>query len=183
MALDYQEADPILLGSGELYLGTVANPETATEDAIQAALVNVGAIESGAELVYKPTIKEIESGNRGIVARFITKEEVTFSVGIITWLVDNLAILAPATVTTDSTTGTKTVKIGGKGMLKTNYLRFIHTKDDGCTLTVNISKSQNTNGFKFSFDKEKALTSDCEFSALADNNGNLVEIVETFVQA
>lgn len=182
MALDYQEADPILLGSGELYLGTVANPETATEDAIQAALVNVGAIESGAELVYKPTIKEIESGNRDTVARIISKEEVTFSVGIITWNVDNLAIFSPASITTDATTGTKTVKIGNKGMLKTNYLRFIHTKDDGSTLTVNISKAQNTNGFKFGFNKDKALTNDCEFSALADNNGNLVEIIETFAE-
>jgi hypothetical protein len=48
--------------------------------------------------------------------RFVTKEEVTFDCGILTWKVDNLATLAPATVTTETGTGTKTVKIGGKGM-------------------------------------------------------------------
>ncbi|KUO66121.1 MAG: hypothetical protein APF84_12430 [Gracilibacter sp. BRH_c7a] len=181
MALDFQEADPIILGSGELYLGTVANPETATEIEIEAALKNIGAIESGATLTYKPSIQEVKSANRGTIMRFVSEEEVTFDCGILTWKVDNLALLAPATVATDGTTGTKTVKIGAKGMLPVNYLRFIHTKKDGSgTLTVNISKAQNTNGFKFSFDKENPLSVGYEFSALADTSGNLVDIIETF---
>ncbi|EHQ90168.1 hypothetical protein [Desulfosporosinus youngiae] len=183
MALDYQESDPIILGSGELYLGTVANPETALETAIEAALKNVGAIESGATLEYKNSIQEIQSANRGTVMRFITKEEVTFDCGVLTWLVDNLALLAPATVTTDGTSGTKTVRIGGKGLLPTNYLRFIHTKKDGSgTITVNIMKAQNTNGFKLTFDSEKPSSIGYQFSALATNDGTLVEIIETFTE-
>lgn len=182
MALNYQAADPIILGSGELYLGTVANPETATETEIEAALKNIGAIESGATLTYKPTIKEVKSGNRGTIIRFISDEEVKFDCGILTWKVDNLALLAPATVNTDAVTGTKTVKIGAKGGLPVNYLRFIHTKKDGSgTLTVNISKAQNTNGFKFSFNNDNPLSVGYEFEALSDANGNLVEIIETFV--
>lgn len=184
MTLHYQESDPIILGSGELYLGVVENPETALETAIEAALKNIGAIESGATLEYKPSIQEIESTNRGTLMRFVTKEEVTFDCGILTWKVDNLASLAPATVSTDTTTGTKTVKIGGKGMLPVNYLRFVHTKKDGSgTITVNILKAQNTNGFSFAFDKEKPLSIGYQFSALATTDGTLVEIIETFPEA
>ena len=181
MSLHYQEADPIILGSGELYLGTVENPETADEATIEAALKNVGAIESGATLNYKPTIKKIKSANRGTLMSFITDDEVTFDCGIITWVIDNISRLAPATVTTDAETGTKTMKIKSMGSLPVNYLRFIHQKkSEPGTITVNFLKAQNTNGFKFTFDNENPLSVAYEFTALADNNGNLVEIIETF---
>jgi hypothetical protein len=181
MTLHRQEAEPIILGSGELYLGKVDNVESATEEAIIAALKNVGAIESGATLTYIPTIKDIKSGNRGTIARFVSEEEVKFGCGVMTWIVDSLANLAPAIVTTDETTGKKTIKIGGKGMLPINYLRFVHTKKDGNgELIVNIYKAQATNGFQFTFDNENPLVLNYEFSALSDNQGNLVEIIETF---
>ena len=181
MTLHYQESDPIVLGSGELYLGKVDKVETATEEEIIAALKNVGAIESGATLAYAPTIQTIKSANRGTIASFISEEEVKFNCGIMTWLIDNLAVLAPATVTTDEITGTKTIKIGGKGAIPINYLRFVHKKKDGSgTLTVNIYKAQATNGFEFTFDNENPLVLNYEFTALSDNEGNLVEIIETF---
>lgn len=177
-----QESDPIVLGSGELYLGKINNPEDATEEQIIAALKNVGAIEAGASLKYTPTIKNIKSANRGTIARFVSDEEVTFNCGVMTWLVDNLATLAPATVDVNQSTGTKTIKIGGKGMLPINYLRFVHTKKDGSgELIVNIMKAQATNGFQFTFDNENPLVLNYEFSALSDKNNNLVEIIETFV--
>ncbi|MGF7057186.1 hypothetical protein [Brassicibacter mesophilus] len=182
MTLHYQEADPIVLGSGELYLGKVDNVETATEEVIEVALKNIGAIESGATLTYTPTIQDIKAANRGKIMSFVTDEEVTFNCGIMTWVIDNLATLAPATVTTDETTGTKTIKIGGKGMIPVNYLRFIHKKKDGSgELIVNIYKAQSTKGFQFTFDKDNPLSINYEFSALSDNDGNLVEIKETFV--
>lgn len=181
MTLEKIASDPIVLGSGELYLGKVNNVETATEEVIVAALKNVGAIESGATLTYSPTIKTIKSANRGTLMSFVTDEEVTFGCGIMTWLIDNLSILAPALVTVDETTGTKTVKIGGQGGLPVNYLRFVHTKKDGSgALTVNIYKAQATNGFEFTFDNENPLVLNYEFTALSDTDGNLVEIIETF---
>lgn len=167
--------------SGELYLGKVLNPETATEEEITTALKNVGAIESGATLQYNPTIKTIKSANRGTIMTFVSEEEVTFNCGIMTWVIDNLANLAPATVETDATSGTKTIKIGGKGMIPINYLRFIHKKSDGSgELIVNIYKAQSTKGFQFTFDKENPLSVNFEFTALSDKDGNLLEIKETF---
>lgn len=181
MTMHYQEADPIVLGSGELYLGKIENVENTTEETIKAALKNVGAIESGATLTYTPTIQAIKSANRGTITSFVTEEEVTFGCGIMTWIIDNLANLAPATVEVDSETGAKTIKIGNKGMIPINYLRFIHKKKDGSgELIVNIAKAQSTKGFQFTFDSENPLTINYEFMALSDNTGNLVEIIETF---
>lgn len=181
MTLHRQESDPILLGSGELYLGKIDNVEEATEEEIKSALKNVGAIEAGATLEYSNSIQEIKSANRGTLMRFVSDEEVKFNCGVLTWNLENLANLAPATVDVDPETGTKTIKIGGKGQLPINYLRFIHKKKDGSgELIVNIFKAQATNGFSFTFDNENPLSVNYEFSALSDANGNLCEIIETF---
>lgn len=169
------KADPVILGSGELYLGTVKADMT-TEEKIDAALENIGAIESGATLKYTPTFKEIETANRGVIAKFITKEEVVFNCGVMTWLLDNLARLAPATVTKED--DKKVLKIGGKGSIPVNYLRFEHIKPDGKKLTVNIAKAVNNGGFEFTFDKENSTVINYEFSALAQEDGTLVEIIE-----
>ncbi len=180
MTLNYQESEPIILGSGELYLGKVENPETADETTIETALKNVGAIESGATLSYKPTIQNVKAANRGHIMSFVTDEEVTFDCGILTWKLDNLANLAPATVEEDKVKGTKKIKIGRKGMIPVNYLRFVHKKKDGTgDIIVNIYKAQAVNGFQFAF-SEKPTVVNYEFTALSDKNGNLVEIIETF---
>lgn len=181
MSLDLASSEPILLGAGELYLGTVANPETATEAEIVAALVNIGAISGGAEIQYKPSVKEVRSSNRGLLLNFVTQEDVSFKTGVITWSLDNLARIAPATVTTDGGTGTKTFKLQASANLSVNYLRFVHTKRNNTgTITLNIYKTQATNGFKFEFDRDKPVSIDYEFTALADDNGNYLEIIETF---
>lgn len=173
-----KDSDPIILGSGELYLGIVPNIETATETEIVPLLENVGAIEGGASLTYKPSFKEVESSNRGTIAKFLSKEEVTFKTGIITWDLDNLKMLCPANVKEDVSNNTKTMIIGGQGAIPVNYLRFEHTKKDGKKLTINIYKASADGGFEFNFDSEKPLSVNYEFTALAKNDGSLVEIVE-----
>ena len=174
------KSDPIILGSGELYLGTIENIEEAEEETIAAALENIGAIESGASVKYTPTTKVIESANRGIIAKFISKEEVTFNCGIMTWKLENLERLCPATVTKDVSKNTKTLKIGKQGSLPVNYLRFVHTKADGKTLTVNIYKAVAEGGFELNFDAENPMSINHEFTALAKTDGTLIEIVEEF---
>lgn len=185
-----QASDPINLGMGELYLGVVPNPKTATEDTIIPLLKNVGVIDSGASIEYSPDIAEIKGGNRlGVLARWITNEDVTFKSGIMTWVIDNLAAIMPGTLTTDGTTGQKTLKIGGKTTLPVNYLRFIHHKKDGGDLIYNIYNAQVTKGFSMNFDSDKATVIDVEFHSLAGTSAqdqadpSLVEIVETFPQA
>ncbi|TCT16404.1 hypothetical protein EDC18_102423 [Natranaerovirga pectinivora] len=176
-----QDSEKFVVGSGELYLGKINNPETASEEEIVSALKNVGAIEAGATLSYTPTIIDIEAANRGLIDRIVTREEVTFNCGIMTWLIDNLAVLSPASIDVDEITGVKKVKIGGKTKLPVNYLRFLHEKKDGSgELIVNIAKAQSVNGFSLDFNKDNATSINYEFSALSDKSGNLVEIIETF---
>ena len=122
--------DTYLLGSGDLYLGVVADPSTATEEEITAALTNVGAISGGAALSYKPTFYEVESANRGTIASWKTKEEVVFKSGILTWDLTNIEKLSSAYYSENSTAGTRRVGIGGLKNIPVNFLRFEHTKPD-----------------------------------------------------
>lgn len=171
--------DTILLGSGDLYLGKV--DPNATETEIQAALVNVGAISGGATLTYKPSFHDIESANRGTIMSFLTKEEISFKSGILTWNLENLSKLSAASYSEDKTAGTRRIGLGGLKNVPVNYLRFVHTKPDGKKLTVNIFRAQAQSGFEITFDSEKETVIDAEFKALAcigKTDGNLVEIVE-----
>ncbi|WP_139692553.1 hypothetical protein [Sporolactobacillus terrae] len=177
---DTPKTEPIVLGMGELYIGTVDNPESKTDEEIIPLLKNVGTIESGAELQYSIDIQDVTGGNRnGVLARIITNTDVQFTTGIMTWSLDNLAAVSPSTITVDGTTGTKTVKFGDQ-KLPTNYLRFVHPKEDGGEIIVNIAKVQNTGGFTFSFSKEDPTVVALEFHALRQNDGTLLEIIETF---
>lgn len=168
----------ILFGTGELYLGKIeGDVKTATEPEIQAALVNVGAIESGATFTYKPDIYNVESHNRGLLAQFITKEEVTFKVGIIRWNLDNLAKVTPGLVGSNS--ATKKIKGGGIKVLPVNYLRYVVEKPDGKKLTLNIFKASSTDGFALAFGDQETKQ-DLTFTALSTgaSEGNLFEIID-----
>ena len=169
--------DNILLGSGDLFLGQV--DPNATEQEIQAALVNVGAISGGATLVYKTKFQDVKSANRGTLMSFLTDEEITFKSGVLTWNLENISKLYPAKFTSDTTK--KRVGIGGLKNVPINYLRFVHTKPDGKKITVNIFKAQAQDGFDITFDSEKETVLDVTFKALSVTNktdGNLVEIIE-----
>ncbi|MEH6957218.1 hypothetical protein [Neobacillus drentensis] len=171
--------DTYLLGSGDLFIGNVSY--TATEEDISAALTNVGAISGGAALSYKPSFTDVKSANRGTIASFKSDEEMTFKSGILTWDLKNIEKLSAAYYSEDIATGTRKVGIGGMKNIPVNYLRFVHTKPDGKTLTVNMFKAQAQSGFELTFDSEKETVLDAEFKLLAvtgKNDGNLVDIIE-----
>jgi hypothetical protein len=173
--------DNIILGSGDLYLGQVtqANP---TEQQITDSLVKVGLITGGASLNYTPTFHDVMAANRkGVIASFLTQEQVTFTSGVLTWDLKNLSRLSAASFTDDELNGKRRVGIGGLSNVPVNYLRFVHTKPDGKKLTVNIFKAQAQNGFEFAFNSEQETVLDIEFKALTaldKTDGNLVEIIE-----
>jgi len=182
MALDYKETDidNILLGDGELYLGILpdgTDPETALSTVIDDALKNIGIIESGATLNIDKKMKDLKS-NRGIVGRYTTETNTSFKSGVLSWNINDLNSLLGATVTTDGTS--KKTVVGANDRLPVVYLRFIHTKADGGTLTVNMYRAQAEGKLDFKFDREKHTTINYEFMALASSAGNYVEILETF---
>jgi hypothetical protein len=173
--------DNILLGSGDLFLGQVTQ-ENPTEQQITDSLVKVGLISGGAALNYTPTFHDVIAGNRkGVIASFLTQEQVTFTSGVLTWDLKNLSKLSAASFTDDEAGGKRRIGIGGLSNVPVNYLRFVHTKPDGKKLTVNIFKAQAQNGFEFAFNSEQETVLDIEFKALTaldKTDGNLVEIIE-----
>lgn len=180
MAVD---KDSVVLGSGKLY-GVEYDPATGVpEDAVFEVDANTfGRISGGASLEYKPTEYAVEDDDGQVVTRFITKEEVTFKSGILTWALENLARLSPAVVTDDTVKHIRTLKLGGSKSLKAWAVRFVHTKDDGNKVRVTLVGTAGS-GFSLKFDKEKETVTDAEFKALSQNNGLLVEIAEEYTPA
>ena len=184
--MNYQTSDPIVLGSGELYIGLassitdLSNLTTVEEE----ALINIGAIESGATITINTEKMEIKSSNRGLIKKFTVDKEIRFSTGIMTWVLKNIATyLLGSSFNKDATTGTEKMIINKNDEAPVVYLRFVHTKKDGGTLTVNMYKAQFDGELSFAFEEENPTTINYEFVGLADDNLNYVEFVETFPQA
>lgn len=165
----------VLLGSGKLFVmlfnGT-AMPEDAT---IETDNNNVGRIKGGATLTYKPTTYDVVDDDNYVVERVITKEEVTFKSGVLTWIIANLNKLSAGSISDDATKHEKVLKIGGKTALDSYVIRFVHTKKDENTLRVTILGNA-TSGFTLQFNPDKETVIDAEFSALSQDDGTLVEI-------
>lgn len=168
----------VLLGSGELYLVAYSGTLPADDATFEAEANSVGRIQGGASLEYKPTEYEVVDDAGEVVKRFVTKEEVSFKSGVLTWDMGNLAKLSPATLVDDpTTTHTRTLTIGGASSLDSYALRFVHTKDDGNKLRVTLIATAG-NGFTLSFAGDKETVVDAEFKALSQTDGTLVEVKE-----
>lgn len=182
--------DNIILGSGQLHLGlcdNIADLANLTPEE-EAALVNVGAIESGATLEIETDATEIESANMGVIARIPVKTTVTFKTGVMTWNLDNLKFLCDMQVTTNPTTGEKKTVIGAIQKFPEVYLRFVHQKKDGGELIINIYRAQPEGNLALEFAKEDPTVVDYSFIAMPKRgadffDNNFLEIIETFPQA
>lgn len=178
----------VTLGSGDLYM--VLYTDSIPEDAaLEVDDNNVAHIDSGATLKYSPTYKDVEDSKGQVVKSFLTKEEVSFGTGILSWngnVVEMMCETARVTTTQPSAgvKGKRTTKIGGRDNANGKYyvIRFRHLKDDGCYIRVTI-KGKNTSGFSLPFEKENATVIDAEIKAFAqDNEGTLVIIEEELPQ-
>jgi hypothetical protein len=175
-------SDEVILGSGKVYMVEYtwnAIPEDVT---LEVEANSLGRIKGGASLEYKPTEYEVTDDNGEVVKRFITKEEVTFKSGILTWSLENLHKLSPATLTDDTTKHEKKLKIGGSKALKNYALRFVHTKDDGKKLRITMIATAG-NGFTLTFSGDKETVIDAQFKAISQDDGTLVEIRDQYTVA
>lgn len=172
----------IILGSGKLYIVLYDGEKIPDDSVIEADGNDVGRIKGGATLTYKPTQYEVVDDDNFVVKRILTKEEVTFKSGILTWNLDNLAKLAPATLSTDTTKNEKILKVGGGHTMTDYVIRFVHTKGNGKKLRVTLAGDAGT-GFTFQFNPAKETIVDAQFSAISLNDGTLVEFRDEFVPA
>ena len=174
--------ETITLGSGKLYsieyTGTIpSNTE------IEKAENILGYIQKGASLDYKPEFYEAEDDLGIVKKQILTKEEVTFKSGILTWNAETLKrLVATGRVTEDAESATRTIKIGGinNNDGKQYIFHFVHEdkKDGNVRITI---VGQNTAGFSLAFAKDAETVIDAEIKALpSDNEGTLIIFQEDY---
>lgn len=156
--------DDILLGAGEVYMYEFIGEAIPEHNIIETEDHNVGHTSGGASIAYKPKKYDVENSYGRIVKSFITKEEITFKTGLLTWVLDNISLLSTAKITTDKTKKTKTLTFGGVGSLKNVLVRFVHVKDNGKKLRFTMI-GQGGNGFSLKFE-DKEVTVDAEITAI-----------------
>ena len=169
----------IILGSGKLYIAKFTAGSTFDLSTVAVEANQVGLIQGGASLEYKPSTYEVRDDLCVVYKRFITAEEATLKSGILTW---NLAaldkIVGNKTYTAD--TSKRTLKLGGNGArdMEQFAVVFVHKKSDGEDIRVGIVGT-NEAGLSLTFAADKETVVDAEFKAIgSDDNGTLVIIEE-----
>ena len=163
-------SDKIVLGSGKLYIDTI----TATsgvytipaDSSIEADAKLLGYIKGGATLEYTPTFYTVKDDLGCVSRRYLTEEAVVFKSGILTWNADVLDKLC-STATVTSSTGKKTVKIGGIDNYDNQMyiIRFVHedATEGDIRLTV---VGNNTAGFELQFQPDTETVLNAEFECV-----------------
>jgi hypothetical protein len=170
----------VTLGSGDLYIMDFSGSIPADTE-IEKADNKIGSIKGGAELEYKPESYTVTGDNGRTYKAFITKEEVTFKSGVLTW---NLEVLSKLTMGGELTTGVrdedvnvKILNIGknGSSSIKQVLIRFVHNLGGDKKVRVTLVGSP-TSGFTLSFNPEEETVIDAEFTAISQEDGTLVKI-------
>lgn len=165
----------VTLGSGDLYIMDYEG--TIPEDAQIETLDNkVGSIKGGAELEYSPESYTVTGDNGMAYKAFITKEEVKFKSGILTWNLDVLSkLVMGGELSTDDSIATLKIGKNGTSAIKQVLIRFVHKIDEDNAVKVTMIGSP-ASGFTLSFNPEEETVIDAEFSALSQKDGTLVQI-------
>ena len=170
------KSEEIILGSGELFLleysGEIPEDKTIETDENRA-----GNIKGGASMEYTISSLTVESDNGRVKKTILTKEDVKFKTGLITWVENWFRALIPtARVDKTSKTGHRVIKLGGlsnQNHIKWLY-RFVHTRDDGRKLRITVT-GKNVGTVSLKFDTENPTTVDAEVAAEnLDGEGTLV---------
>lgn len=173
----------IVLGSGKLYVSAfTAGTALSGLSTYCTAANQIGLIQGGASIEYKPTTYEVKDDLYIVYKRFITSEEATLKSGILTWNTETFSkFIGNASFSTATGTGVKTFKVGGNGAREMDewLVVFEHTKKDGTVIRVGMVAT-NDAGLALSFQPDKETVVDAEFKALSnDNSGCLLIIEET----
>lgn len=171
----------VALGSGSMY--TMQFDEEIPEDSVIEVLNhNIGVIQGGASLEYKAEYYTAEDDLGLVKKTILTKEDVLFKSGVMTWNGESFPIIcATARVTDNVETGIRTVKIGGAGNQdgKRYLIRFVQkdAQDGDCRITI---VGKNEAGFTIAFSKDKETIIDTEFKAEPlDDDGTLIIYTES----
>lgn len=173
--------DEILIGACDVYMYEFTGTELPEHSVIEAEEHNVGHCSSGFTVDYKPTKYDVENQYGQIVKSAITKEEISAKTGILTWNLENLALLSTAEYVLDKEKKTKAIKFTGDGKaLKTVLVRAVHRKENGKLLRFTMI-GQGGSGFAIAFEN-KEVTVDAELSAIKKVDGFLASFEEELTE-
>lgn len=165
----------IVLGGGAVYImpvdGLTSLPSNEEiEGADGNSKYNVGWCESGFKINYKPKTTEVYNQYDQLVKTFITREELTIKTGILSWNLDNIALLSNAQVIpATSSNMTNTVVFTGSGELKSVLVRFVYTKGNGKKIRFTMI-GQGGTGFGMDFgDKATSVNAEIKGIQYLDN--------------
>lgn len=156
--------DEILMGAGEVFMYEFTGKEIPENNIIETEAHNVGHTSAGASIDYKPEKYDVTNSYGNTVKSFITKEEITFKTGLLTWNLANLALLTTAKITEDKVKKVRTLTFGGGGSLKNVLVRFVHEKENGKKIRFTMIGNAG-NGFTIEF-AGKEVTVDAEITAI-----------------
>lgn len=173
---EFDKSENIILGSGDLYLAKYTDT-IPDDDTIETDDNRAGNIKGGATLEYSMENTTVEDDKGRVKKTIITKENVVFKTGLLTWSKTWFQALVQ-TARVDETTKPKhrITKLGGLSNLsKDKWLfRFVHTRDDGRKLRVTVT-GKNTGTLSLAFQPDNPTTADAEITAeTLDKDGTLV---------
>lgn len=169
----------ILFGAGELFIVPEdIDLETAAEEEIEESLELVGESSGEAALIIENEFEKVRGG-RGhqVLASIRTSEEIKFNAGIVTFELDKLSQFLAGKYT--ETEKERILKLGGNYTIPINRLRFVHYKQDGKRLIMDMHKAMNEAGLEMNFNAEEASVFNLEFTLMkAKSEDNIVTIIE-----
>lgn len=170
------DKNEILLGAGEVYMYEFKGEAILEDSEIETEIHNVGHTSGGASVDYKPERYDVINSYGKTVKSFITKEEITFKTGLLTWDLSKIALLSTAKITEDVEKKTRKLTFGGGGSLKNVLVRFVHEKENGKKIRFTMI-GQGGNGFSMEFGQEEVVV-DSEITAIEYIRNFLAEFEE-----
>ncbi|WP_117161435.1 hypothetical protein [Paraliobacillus sp. X-1268] len=173
------DAQEILFGTGDLFVvPEEVDLEVDTQEVIDAALVKVGESSGEATLAVEYEFADVRGGTANqIMKSVMTSETISFSAGIVTYDLDKIGEFVAGEYSEDETE--RKLKLGGGFKVPVKRLRFVHTKDDGKKIMMDMHKAQNRAGLEWIFNVEEQTNFEYEFTLMKDPNvDNIVTITE-----
>lgn len=167
------EKQEILFGTGDLYIVDVDENGSEVE-------TKVGESNGEAALNIEYDTHDVRGGAKHQLLKvFQTNETINFNAGIVTYSLKTISEFIASRYIEDTEAGTRTLEIGGGFDVKVQKLRFVHTKEDGKKITMNMHKAMNSTGLEWSFNGEENSAFEFEFRLMKDaEKNNIVEIIE-----
>ncbi|WP_337019947.1 hypothetical protein [Oceanobacillus massiliensis] len=166
-----EEPKEVLFGTGELFIVTTDEMDVETE-------TKVGESNGEAALNIATEFVDVRGGvGNDILKSVRTSETITFNAGFVTFDLEVISKFLAGNYSEDTEAGLLTFELGGAYKVPVNHLRFIHTKDDGKKITMDMWKAQNRAGLEWIFNSEEASAFAFEFTLAKDTSKNNIVVI------